>query len=376
MNGAVLRVRKSHFFLLSTVVAAACGSEPPVTDQPSAEIPDDKVLITFEAVVDPSTGTIEVVDAVAQTSKAITQVTVVQDGVAGQGPVNTVELVTENTGLDAQCGTFAFSVFCGDVRLRSFYTQPLANAVVHLTSISNAANHAPVNSDGPFMGLPDTFGNWIYGSLPASGGNRLRRWIFRNDGTAFSIRGEVWADVGVNDPSGCSDGQREGFTNLATHPNIAGCSGGFSLPGVVSVATPACGRVAGDDSNNPNGTGCNIQDLCAEGWHVCTSPADVASDSPTGCTGATTGGPTPRIMFVQRTASSNSFTCGPGVDNFFGCASFTQGGIVCSPLNASGGNLCSNLLSTTWRCGTDSTMEGNNVTKVGPANGGVLCCRN
>ena len=32
-------------------------------------------------------------------------------------------------------------------------------------------------------------------------------------------------------PSGCSDGTREGFVNATQFPNIAGCSGGWSVAG-------------------------------------------------------------------------------------------------------------------------------------------------
>src|SRR5437879_2912205 len=59
---------------------------------------------------------------------------------------------------------------------------------------------------------------------------------------------------------GCSDGEREGFTDLARWPDIAGCSGGFTVPGLVAAnpgtacglatfdtLTPSCERKAGDD---------------------------------------------------------------------------------------------------------------------------------
>ena len=31
---------------------------------------------------------------------------------------------------------------------------------------------------------------------------------------------------------GCADGQREGFTDLAMYPDIAGCSGAWTIPGI------------------------------------------------------------------------------------------------------------------------------------------------
>ena len=51
--------------------------------------------------------------------------------------------------------------------------------------------------------------------------------------------------------AGCSDGTREGFTDVAKFPRIAGCSGGFSVPGVLVTLAPACARIAGNSSPNP-----------------------------------------------------------------------------------------------------------------------------
>ena len=34
--------------------------------------------------------------------------------------------------------------------------------------------------------------------------------------------------------SGCSDGTREGFLPAGSFPDIAGCSGGWSVPGILS----------------------------------------------------------------------------------------------------------------------------------------------
>jgi hypothetical protein len=73
---------------------------------------------------------------------------------------------------------------------------------------------------------------------------------------------------------GCSDGTREYFVNMTTHPLIAGCSGSWSLGGVkVSTTQPStnvtCGRLAGNNGILRNGTGCSASDLCADGWHIC-----------------------------------------------------------------------------------------------------------
>lgn len=61
--------------------------------------------------------------------------------------------------------------------------------------------------------------------------------------------------------TGCSDGTREWFIDRTLYPDIAGCSGGFSVPGIASnnvgVTNRPCASVAGNDSPNPIGTGCS-----------------------------------------------------------------------------------------------------------------------
>ncbi len=197
---------------------------------------------------------------------------------------------------------------------------------------------------------------------------------------------------------GCSDGTREGFVDPATYPEIAGCSGGFSLPGVGVAAplSPACDRSAGNDSANPDGTGCDVADLCAEGWHVCASAMEVGQKSPSGCAGVP---PTPPLFFVTRqsgpgcsqcaTGSSTDptqcggGTCQPGcaqtaltANDVFGCGNVGDASYsgTCGPLDRFGNNLCS-ALPPPWTCGTDGTHEADNVAKPGPSAGGALCCK-
>jgi len=194
---------------------------------------------------------------------------------------------------------------------------------------------------------------------------------------------------------GCSDGEREGFLDRKTYPRIAGCSGGWSIPGVLgSTLSPACGRQAGDDSSNPNGNGCNVADLCAVGWHVCSTASDVAANSPTGCAGAA---PVSGLFFATRQSSTgcgvcatgsavggscNSWSCIAGCqqtddisNDLFGCGSL--GAIpqsVCSPLDHFSGNLC-DALGFPWSCGSDGYREAYNAVKGSPSGGGVLCCK-
>ncbi len=216
---------------------------------------------------------------------------------------------------------------------------------------------------------------------------------------------------------GCADGEREGFRDRAAYPNIAGCSGGFAIPGIHTVdpgtapacpsiatsdtAVPACGRAAGDDSANPSGAGCNVADLCAPGWHVCASADDVTENAPNGCEGATDSGDPP-LFFASRQTSNgcarcatgtatasycDSRSCRPGClqtealsNDVFGCGNFgasLNNLTSCNPLNRYSDNLCDALAGSPWSCEDDGSglCEAYVVQKSAPSHGGVLCCR-
>ncbi|MGB0592201.1 MAG: thrombospondin type 3 repeat-containing protein [Myxococcota bacterium] len=171
--------------------------------------------------------------------------------------------------------------------------------------------------------------------------------------------------------SGCADGSREGFTNSAAHPEVAACSGGWSVPGLLSTMTPTCDRNAGDDSSNPNGAGCSVADLCAPGWHVCASAGDFAQHSPTGCNGLAAA---PGLFFASRQSGPGSKDCGAGANDLFGCGTLGEApNGSCSPFTAFSQDLCS-VLGSPWSCGANGYQEANNVTKSSSAKGGVLCC--
>ncbi|HWO20938.1 MAG TPA: hypothetical protein VNO30_19360 [Kofleriaceae bacterium] len=219
---------------------------------------------------------------------------------------------------------------------------------------------------------------------------------------------------------GCADGQREGFTDVSAHPNIAGCSGAWTIPSIhneapgaapacpgLSVAgtsTPACDRNAGDDGANALGTGCNVADLCAVGWHVCSSVDDVAEASATGCAGATRDGDPPLFFASRQTStgcgqcatgtstapSCNSSSCAAGClqtaetsNDVFGCGNYGSStpNASCSPLDRFSQNLCSGLSGSPWSCNLPTSADNNGlceaytVTKSGTSHGGVLCCR-
>lgn len=173
---------------------------------------------------------------------------------------------------------------------------------------------------------------------------------------------------------GCADGVREGFVDTTTHPNIAGCAGGWTLPGLVTTVGPACNRAAGDDASDPLGTGCNVVDLCEHGWDVCADPASVGARSTTGCTGAVAAGDPP-LFFLMRQSGPGAGQCGPGVNDLFGCGNVGTSAdpTTCAPVDRAANDQCG-ALGPPWVC-PDSFDEANTVRKSGPERGGVLCCR-
>lgn len=180
---------------------------------------------------------------------------------------------------------------------------------------------------------------------------------------------------GVTDCLGCSDGQREGFLSVGEYPNIAACSGGWEMPGVIGTPS-ACDHHAGDDSSSLDGAGCSSRDLCQRSWRICSSTSDVAASSPDGCDDSVFDDLAQPRFFATGQSGPGNASCGPfGSDDLFGCGSIgTVPAGSCAPLTRSSNNLCSGL-SAPWDCGLNSNDEARRVVKRGPAGGGVLCCR-
>jgi hypothetical protein len=227
------------------------------------------------------------------------------------------------------------------------------------------------------------------------------------------------------DPIGCADGAREGFTDIAANPHIAACGGAWTIPGISLFApeaapacplifpadtrVPACNRGAGDDAFNAPGSGCNVADLCAPGWHVCIDANNVAAASPTGCAGAAPG-PEP-LLFLTRQSSTGCGICARGSEtdpslcqsgpdpscnvdclqselvsnDLYGCGNYggTDGSGTCAPLDRQSADQCGEIAAYGWSCSDPADndplygglCESFLVTHDQPATGGVLCCR-
>lgn len=237
---------------------------------------------------------------------------------------------------------------------------------------------------------------------------------------------------------GCSDGTREGFMIIDDYPLLAACGGAWDIPGIHGTI-PACSQEAGNTGVNPMGTGCNVADLCAQGWHVCLGKNDVDYRSPLGCLEIMKGAQSP-AFFMTRTSSSGAFNCEPddignmdnNVNDIFGCGDLgcPANEASCEPLQLGSHDLCKSIKVkpgcnchfpgelepghpkyvqgdfenafcepqsggcgwckpinywnkklgldqvSTWDCGSNTTQEANNVTKSDPhIQGGVLCCK-
>lgn len=207
-----------------------------------------------------------------------------------------------------------------------------------------------------------------------------------SDSTTITVR--VWFKIGttwsftdssfISAPTnGCSDGTREWFVTTSTHPNIAGCSGGWSIPGVLTSSS-SCSRISGNHSANTTGSGCAPDDLCAAGWHICATPTEVSNNSSTGCDNGT-GTPTTGF-YSTRQSGPGTGLCGTGANDLFGCGdvgyALPGGGYGggCGPFNRFSHNLCS-YFTTDWQCGSNGEQEANNATKISSNAGGVLCCK-
>lgn len=237
--------------------------------------------------------------------------------------------------------------------------------------------------------------------------------VWDENGTMSCVQAQAAVTGKVFPPAepsvGCSDGEREGFLDKDTFTHIAGCAGGWSLPGITpKTIVPKCDLKAGDDSPNPEGNGCASADLCAGGWHICQAWEEVAAKSPSGCAGATPADAKPKsLFFALAQPSNNGSVCGKdgdGHNDVFGCGNLGNGlggDKSCGPLDRvlastvpdkCGFNEAEPPLGP-WECkggpGSD-LLEGETVTKSGcpggscqydgygvgsQDKGGVLCCR-
>jgi hypothetical protein len=185
---------------------------------------------------------------------------------------------------------------------------------------------------------------------------------------------------------GCSDGTREGFTDVRTYPNIASCAGAWDEPGFTSSEsrTAECDYRSGNDGEVPDGRGCSVADLCAPSWHVCETAHAVGLATGTyGCTDAI-GPSSDKMAFYATRQRASGLACDAtnqnGSNNIYGCGNIGSAADKnsCAPL--------SRMLRDSdcqsqppWLCSdgqAGATDELDIATKQSSSHGGVLCCKN
>jgi len=217
--------------VLCTSLFAGCSNSqddcPPSRTQ-------SRFAVSFVGTVDPSTGVISISptldSGIGTQAQALTSLPVVQDGVPGFGPSDTLELVTESAAVVPDgCGA-GLDAFQGGVRLRSFHSAAvLRNVYAEITQLTPTGHEACNSAAVPSLTPPDgatisnQFGLFPYGIIGSSltaGNHALASWSFRMaDSTPFTFVGRVVGDV------------------------VPTCSGRLGLPGPASTAAGVSGKL-------------------------------------------------------------------------------------------------------------------------------------
>ena len=264
--------------------------------------PADATVTTiaeFRGTVDASTGRmrIETLDGDSVTDaglrraqQGLCSLSIVQDGTAGSGPPQTVEIVTGDTGLDSACDAAAIGpLFCGDVTIRSFYTYGFSQVFAQVLTLSPASGFGVENGD-EVPGASSGLGSWAYGELgplsaaPVNAGSRT--WLFSRSGGNFTFTGRVVANISEscdgldNDCDGLVDEGLGCRTSGQSCFGVVDCLTGLDcVDGLCAlVACPsgqhlASGTCIGDDRScvGPNGTG--SQRWLGAAWGACVVTA-------------------------------------------------------------------------------------------------------
>ena len=215
------------------------------------------------------------------------------------------------------------------------------------------------------------------------------------------------------DDVGCADGTRDRFFDVVAFPNIAGCAGGWDLPGVfpepARSTEPTCATTGDDSLVNTSGAGCASSNLCAPGWHICRGGEVSPRTGGDGCNAdpafrpfgdfdmfyaASVSGPgcfQCALDVNPLDCSGQAYSCSVGchadptlTNDIFGCgtmgANITDHAASCDGLTRSGNDGCISLPHGGWSCGAGD-VESSTITRrpdldpTNPGEGGVICCR-
>jgi hypothetical protein len=183
--------------------------------------------------------------------------------------------------------------------------------------------------------------------------------------------------------AGCADGTREGLLDPIMYPAIAACDGAWAEPGLLSAPSraPECNHAAGNDGVESSGAGCSVADLCADGWHVCESIADLLAHGGQ-CADAVLPA-NGRPVFYATRQDGTCLTTDAGVHatdggRVHGCGNFGDDDSACLPMGVVlSAPLCA--ANGPWQCNSVIATGASPVTTViksAADRGGVLCCHN
>ncbi len=206
---------------------------------------------------------------------------IVQDGIPGSGPVNTIELVTESQARNGACPAPYDTVpsLCANVTLRSFYSDRTRTDVyVRLNSLTTPLANPVLNSAASSPGLPSGLGIWSYGNLGLAASPEAassRDWVFQTTGASFSFTGSVVTNMaelanGLDDD--CDLRFDEGLAVFAngtacvdnTDCTSTLCQGGICAPTTCSNNAPDTGETD-LDCGGICGASCVGDKICTAG---------------------------------------------------------------------------------------------------------------
>jgi hypothetical protein len=145
----------------------------------ASQADDLTTIAEFTGVADPLTGELtvnimpldEATDpALRRLQQGVCEMNIIQDGVPGSGPADSIELVTESTGYNEECfGYFASPLFCGDVTVRSFYATVKPQVFAQILTQAPSTGYSVQNGD-VIPGSSSGLGSWAYGDLTGAPG--------------------------------------------------------------------------------------------------------------------------------------------------------------------------------------------------------------
>lgn len=168
--------------------------------------------------------------------------------------------------------------------------------------------------------------------------------------------------------TGCADGQREAFTNLAKFPAIAGCMAAW--PDTPSMRAPATGPACGDDLG-----ACVVPaSACAPNWHLCGTSGAIAELAAIDVDDCHAAAPAGRFIAAMSHCANNVSLCEYAAN----LPCFDEGWCsesVCCGASCSVGPGCPDGVwaQATWTFADNSTGCG---AQPSAQDLGVLCCAN